>query len=121
MSYSINIHNEAPGGPAIERPREHPLKAALVVQLKRLIAERELTQTATAKLIGMKQPDLSKLPVGFSREADADADGVRSGCGNHIEASSQTGRGRADHIDFGGKSLSPQFADWARAVTIIEG
>jgi predicted XRE-type DNA-binding protein len=40
---------------------EHLLKAALVVQLKRLIAERELTQTAAAKLIDMKQPDLSKL------------------------------------------------------------
>jgi len=31
-------------------------KAALVVQLKRLITERELTQTAAAKLIEMKQP-----------------------------------------------------------------
>ena len=40
---------------------EHQLKAALVVQLKRLIAEREMTQTETAKLVGMKQPDLSKL------------------------------------------------------------
>jgi predicted XRE-type DNA-binding protein len=40
---------------------EHQLKAALLVQLKRLIAEREMTQTAAAKLIGMKQPDLSKV------------------------------------------------------------
>jgi predicted XRE-type DNA-binding protein len=40
---------------------EHQLKAALVVQLKRLVAEREMTQTAAAKLVGMKQPDLSKL------------------------------------------------------------
>lgn len=40
---------------------EHQLKAALVVQLKRLIAEREMTQTDAAKLVGMKQPDLSKL------------------------------------------------------------
>ena len=46
---------------------EHQLKAALVVQLKRLIAERELTQTAAAKLIGMKQPDLSKLLRGDFR------------------------------------------------------
>jgi Helix-turn-helix domain len=38
--------------------QERPL---LVVQLKRLIAERKLTQTAAAKLIEMKQPDLSKL------------------------------------------------------------
>jgi len=40
---------------------EHQLKAALVVQLKRLIAERELSQVAAAKLVEMKQPDLSKL------------------------------------------------------------
>ncbi len=46
---------------------EHQLKATLVVQLKRLIAERELTQTAAAKLIEMKQPDLSKLLRGDFR------------------------------------------------------
>jgi predicted XRE-type DNA-binding protein len=40
---------------------EHQLKAVLVLQLKRLITERELTQIAAAKLIEMKQPDLSKL------------------------------------------------------------
>lgn len=46
---------------------EHQLKAALLVQLKRLIAERELTQVAAAKLTGMKQPDLSKLLRGQFR------------------------------------------------------
>jgi predicted XRE-type DNA-binding protein len=40
---------------------EHQLKAVLVVQLKRLIAERGLTQTAASKLLEIKQPDLSKL------------------------------------------------------------
>jgi predicted XRE-type DNA-binding protein len=40
---------------------EHQLKAVLVVQLKHLIAERGLSQVATAKLVDMKQPDLSKL------------------------------------------------------------
>ena len=40
---------------------EHQLKAALLVQIKRLVAERELTQTEAAKLIKIKQPDLSKL------------------------------------------------------------
>jgi predicted XRE-type DNA-binding protein len=40
---------------------EHQLKAVLVVQLKHLIAERGLSQVATAKLVAMKQPDLSKL------------------------------------------------------------
>jgi predicted XRE-type DNA-binding protein len=46
---------------------EHRLKAALVVQLKRLIAERGLTQTAAAKLVKIKQPDLSKLLRGQFR------------------------------------------------------
>jgi predicted XRE-type DNA-binding protein len=46
---------------------EHQLKAVLVVQLKRLIAERGLTQTAAAKLTGIKQPDLSKLQRGDFR------------------------------------------------------
>ncbi|MGY4473711.1 putative XRE-type DNA-binding protein [Bradyrhizobium sp. USDA 3364] len=40
---------------------EHQLKAALVVQLKRLMAERQITQTEAAKLVEVKQPDLSKL------------------------------------------------------------
>lgn len=40
---------------------EHQLKAALVVQLKRLMAEREVTQTEASKMVEMKQPDLSKL------------------------------------------------------------
>ena len=40
---------------------EHQLKAALVVQLKRLMAEREITQTEAAKMVDMKQPDLSKV------------------------------------------------------------
>ena len=40
---------------------EHQLKAALVVRLGRLIKERELSQTGAAKLLGLKQPDLSKM------------------------------------------------------------
>lgn len=40
---------------------EHQLKAVLVVQLKPLIAERQITQVKTAKLVEMKQPDLSNL------------------------------------------------------------
>jgi predicted XRE-type DNA-binding protein len=51
---------------------EHLLKAALVVQLKRLIAEHGLTQTAAAKLIKMKQPDLSKLLKGDLRLVSVD-------------------------------------------------
>lgn len=40
---------------------EHLLKAQLVVQLHRLIKARKLTQIAAAKLVGIKQPDLSKI------------------------------------------------------------
>jgi len=46
---------------------EHQLKAALVVQVKRLIKERKLTQIAAAKLIGIKQPDLSNILRGQYR------------------------------------------------------
>ena len=38
---------------------EHLLKASLVMQLHRFIKARKLTQVAAAKLIGIKQPDLS--------------------------------------------------------------
>ena len=51
---------------------EHQLKAALIVQLKRLITERGLTQVAAAKLVEMKQPDLSKLMRGQFRLASVE-------------------------------------------------
>jgi predicted XRE-type DNA-binding protein len=51
---------------------EHQLKAALVVQLKRLMTERELTQTEAAKLVEMKQPDLSKLLRGHLKLASVE-------------------------------------------------
>jgi predicted XRE-type DNA-binding protein len=40
---------------------EHQLKASLLVQFKQLMIEREMTQTEAAKLVGIKQPDLSKI------------------------------------------------------------
>ena len=40
---------------------EHLLKASVVVQLHRLIKARKLTQTAAAKIAGIKQPDLSNI------------------------------------------------------------
>src|SRR5437763_2875757 len=46
---------------------EHQLKAALVVQLGRLIKARKLTQSAAAKVIGVKQPDLSNILRGHYR------------------------------------------------------
>jgi predicted XRE-type DNA-binding protein len=46
---------------------EHQLKAALVVQLHRLIKERKLTQAVAAKRVGVKQPDLSNILRGHFR------------------------------------------------------
>jgi predicted XRE-type DNA-binding protein len=46
---------------------EHQLKAVLIVELKRLIAGRKLTQTAAALLTDVKQPDLSKMLRGDFR------------------------------------------------------
>jgi predicted XRE-type DNA-binding protein len=46
---------------------EHQLKAALVVQLQRLINDRNLSQLAAAKLLGIKQPDLSNILRGRYR------------------------------------------------------
>jgi predicted XRE-type DNA-binding protein len=40
---------------------ERLLKAGIVVELHRLIKERELTQVKAAKLVGISQPDLSHL------------------------------------------------------------
>jgi len=37
------------------------LKAGIVIELRRLIKERELTQVKAAKLVGVSQPDLSHL------------------------------------------------------------
>ena len=51
---------------------EHQLKAALIVQLKRQITERGLTQVAAAQLVEMKQPDLSKLMRGQFRLASVE-------------------------------------------------
>jgi predicted XRE-type DNA-binding protein len=42
-------------------PEERMLKAGIVVELRRLIKERELTQVKAAKLVGISQPDLSHL------------------------------------------------------------
>src|SRR5258708_27182187 len=46
---------------------EHQLKAALVVQVKRLMAERGMRQVVASKLVKMKQPDLSKVLRGDFR------------------------------------------------------
>jgi len=45
----------------------HLVKAGLVVQLGLLIKARKLTQTAAAKRLGVKQPDLSNILRGRFR------------------------------------------------------
>jgi predicted XRE-type DNA-binding protein len=51
----------------LPNPEEHLLKAQLVVQLGQLIKARKLTQTAAAKRLGVKQPDLSNILRGRFR------------------------------------------------------
>src|SRR2546421_12927026 len=51
----------------LPNPEEHMLKAQLVVQLGLLIKARKLTQTAAAKRLGVKQPDLSNILRGRFR------------------------------------------------------
>lgn len=43
------------------------LRSKIVVELRRLMASRALSQTATAKLVGMGQADLSKMLSGNLR------------------------------------------------------
>ena len=43
------------------------LKSTIVIELRRLIKHRRLTQTAAAKLIGVSQADLSKILGGRFR------------------------------------------------------
>ena len=47
---------------------EHLLKAQLVVELARTIKRRRLTQAATAKLCGVRQPDISNMLRGEFRQ-----------------------------------------------------
>lgn len=43
------------------------LKSTIVIELRRLIAQRKLTQTAAAELIGISQADLSRILRGQFR------------------------------------------------------
>jgi predicted XRE-type DNA-binding protein len=43
------------------------LKSHIVIELRRLITQRKLTQTAAAKLVGVGQADLSKILRGHFR------------------------------------------------------
>ena len=47
---------------------EHMLKAELVVRIDDLLRARKLTQNAAGELLGIAQPDLSKILRGHFRE-----------------------------------------------------
>jgi hypothetical protein len=72
---------------------ERQLKAALVIQLKRLMIEREVTKPKPPRLVGVEVAQLVKValwPVqaGFGGKAHANADCIRPGCGKHGKAAS---------------------------------
>ncbi|MEO5951250.1 MAG: helix-turn-helix transcriptional regulator [Chloroflexia bacterium] len=46
---------------------EHLIKAGLVVKIDRIIRQRNLTQAATAQLIGIDQPKVSAMLAGHFR------------------------------------------------------
>ena len=46
---------------------EHLIKAGLVVKIDRIIRQRQLTQAATAQLIGVDQPKVSAMLAGQFR------------------------------------------------------
>jgi predicted XRE-type DNA-binding protein len=45
----------------LANPEERLLKSSILIELGRLIGERGLTQIKAAKLVGISQPDLSRL------------------------------------------------------------
>lgn len=47
-----------------DRPEEELLKAQLVREIRDIIKYRRLTQAKAAKLLGLKQPDVSMLIAG---------------------------------------------------------
>lgn len=68
---SANVHESGPnifadlGLPDAE---SHFLKAQVVAELYRLTTERKLTQTAAGELMGITQPEVSRLFKGRFRE-----------------------------------------------------
>ena len=64
MSKNISVHRGSGNVFAdlgFDNPEEMQLRADLVQQMREIIARRKLTQVAAAKLLGIKQPDLSAL------------------------------------------------------------
>lgn len=56
----------------LPNPEQHLLKAELVAKLDDIIKARKLTQTAAARLLGVGQPDLSKILRGHYDDVSVD-------------------------------------------------
>ena len=72
---------------------EHQLRAALVIQLKWLVTEPEVTKPKPPSLVGLQAARLIKVALwsvqaGFGGKAHANADCIRPGCGNQGKAAS---------------------------------
>jgi predicted XRE-type DNA-binding protein len=52
----------------VPEPETHLLKAKLVVEIVRLVRKRELTQASAGELMGISQPEVSRLFRGHFRE-----------------------------------------------------
>lgn len=64
-------------------PATHMLKAQLVSRIVEIISEQKLTQSQAAKIIGLSQPDISRLLNGQFREVSVERimrDLTRLGC-----------------------------------------
>jgi predicted XRE-type DNA-binding protein len=79
------------------------LKSSIVVELRRLIAQRKLTQTAAAKLVAVSQADLSKILRGqFRGYSEAKLMRMLTAFGQDIEITTRPHRksGEAGRIIF---------------------
>lgn len=56
----------------IANPTEHFLKACLVSKLTLILDEKQLTQTQASHLVGISQPDLSRILNGQFRNVSAE-------------------------------------------------
>lgn len=52
----------------VAEPETHLLKAKLVAEIVRLVRERKLTQSAAGALMGISQPEVSRMFKGHFRE-----------------------------------------------------
>jgi predicted XRE-type DNA-binding protein len=85
-----------------EKPEEELLKAKLALQLFRILKEKKLTQVKAAKILGVDQPELSKLKNGkYSRFSVERLFGFITLLGHDIdiEIKPTPKRAKASHIE----------------------